>query len=82
MRPIMQVALIVGAVTASAISILPARAQSTFLFCDAERRCVQATQQNYTACQNLAFQRGWNLSKTDYRGLNSFIYGCLNGRFR
>jgi uncharacterized membrane protein len=50
------------------------------IFCDAEHRCIMASAQGYNDCLNLALSRGWNLSKTDYRGLNGFIYRCLSGR--
>lgn len=59
----------------------PAQSQTT-LFCDPDRRCVPTTEQAYNACYQLAMQRGWNMTRTDYRGRNYFIYGCLRGRFR
>jgi len=59
----------------------PAQSQST-LFCDPDRRCIPTTERAYNACYQLAMQRGWNMTRTDYRGRNYFIYGCLRGRFR
>jgi hypothetical protein len=81
MRQNMLACLALGALTAVVVPTVPARAQGT-LFCDPDRRCIPTTEQAYNACYQLAMQRGWNMTRTDYRGRNYFIYGCLRGRFR
>lgn len=79
--------LAVAATAAVLTSISPAPAQAQRggggqLFCDAFNRCVPTSEQSYNACYTLAMQRGWNMTVTDFKGRNSFIYQCLTGRVR
>ena len=67
----------------AALSSFPAQAQ--YAVCIPARGCAPATQASYNACLQLARQRGWNDSDNARRGgvgrgLDSFIYQCLQGR--
>jgi hypothetical protein len=78
--PILSI-LAVSAVTA--LSSAPAQAQ--YAHCLPGRGCVPTTQASYNACLTLARQRGWNDSDNARRGglgrgLDKFIYQCLQGR--
>ena len=73
--------LAVGAVTA--LSSAPAQAQ--YAHCLPGRGCIPTTQTSYNACYTLARQRGWRESDNARRGgldrgLDKFIYQCLQGR--
>ncbi|MGH7488139.1 MAG: hypothetical protein ACREMY_21460, partial [bacterium] len=71
--------LAIGAATTVTMSSVVAQPQDGQLLCIPYRGCVNAPQQRYNDCFQLALRRGWNTSKTDYRGLNSFIFRCLEG---
>jgi hypothetical protein len=78
-----KILLLILAATATAALPTPsdqARAQGGQIWCDAYRRCVNTTNQAFISCQSLAIQRGWNMTRTDYRGRTAFIYSCLRGR--
>jgi hypothetical protein len=78
-----KILLLILAGTAVAAFLTPsyqAQAQGGQVFCDANRRCVNTTNQAFLSCQSLALQRGWNMTRTDYRGRTAFIYSCLRGR--
>jgi hypothetical protein len=73
--------LAVSAVTA--LSSAPAQAQ--FAHCLPGRGCIPTTQTSYNACLTLARERGWRDSDNARRGgldrgLDRFIYQCLQGR--
>jgi hypothetical protein len=81
--------LAVSAVTA--LSSAPAQAQYATQYapqyaqCLPARGCVPTTQASYNACLTLARQRGWTDSDNARRGgvgrgLDAFIYQCLQGR--
>ena len=70
--------LAVSAVTA--LSSAPAHAH-----CLPGRGCIPTTQASYNACLTLARERGWRDSDNARRGgldrgLDRFIYQCLQGR--
>jgi hypothetical protein len=72
-----------GAVTACAMASFPAQAQ--YAHCLPVRGCVPTTQASYNACLTLARERGWRDSDNARRGglnrgLDKFIYQCLQGR--
>ena len=70
----------------SAVSTLPsAPAQAQYAVCLPVRGCIPATQASYNACYTLARQRGWRDSDNARRGgldrgLDKFIFQCLQGR--
>jgi hypothetical protein len=73
--------LAVSAVTA--LSSAPAQAQ--YAHCLPGRGCIPTTQTSYNACYTLARERGWRESDNARRGgldrgLDRFIYQCLQGR--
>ena len=73
--------LAVSAVTA--LSSTPAQAQ--YAHCIPGRGCIPTTQASYNACYTLARQRGWRDSDNARRGgldrgLDRFIFQCLQGR--
>jgi hypothetical protein len=73
--------LAVSAVTA--LSSAPALAQ--YAHCLPGRGCIPTTQASYNACYTLARQRGWRDSDNARRGgldrgLDRFIFACLQGR--
>jgi hypothetical protein len=73
--------LAVSAVTA--LSSVPAQAQ--YAHCVPGRGCIPTTQASYNACYTLARQRGWRDSDNARRGgldrgLDRFIFQCLQGR--
>jgi len=67
----------------AAMSSTPAQAQ--FAHCLPGRGCIPTTQASYNACYTLARQRGWRESDNARRGgldrgLDRFIFQCLQGR--
>ena len=82
--PILPMTLAILAVSAvTALSSAPAQAQ--YAVCLPARGCVPTTQTSYNACLTLARQRGWNDSDNARRGglgrgLDKFIYQCIQGQ--
>jgi hypothetical protein len=70
----------------SAVTVLSsAPAQAQFAHCLPGRGCIPTTQTSYNACLTLARERGWRDSDNARRGgldrgLDRFIYQCLQGR--
>jgi hypothetical protein len=67
------------------LSSAPAQAQ--YAHCLPGRGCIPTTQASYNACYTLARERGWRDSDNARRGgldrgLDRFIYQCLQGRIR
>lgn len=67
----------------AALSSAPAQAQ--YAQCLPGRGCIPTTQASYNACLTLARQLGWTDSDNAPRGglgrgLDAFIYRCLQGR--
>ena len=83
MRQSLLMIMAAGAVTAFAMASFPAQAQ--YALCLPARGCVPTTQASYNACLTLARERGWRDSDNARRGglgrgLDKFIYQCLQGR--
>jgi hypothetical protein len=67
----------------AALSSAPAQAQ--YAHCLPGRGCIPTTQASYNACLTLARERGWRDSDNARRGgldrgLDRFIYHCLQSR--
>ena len=74
---------IVAVSAVTALSSTPAQAQ--YAHCIPGRGCIPTTQASYNACYTLARQRGWRDSDNARRGgldrgLDKFVYQCLQGR--
>jgi len=80
---ILPVLSILAVSAATALSSAPAQAQ--YAHCLPGRGCIPTTQASYNACLTLARERGWRDSDNARRGgldrgLDRFIYQCLQGR--
>ena len=70
----------------SAVTVLPsAPAQAQYAHCLPGRGCIPTTQASYNACYTRARQLGWRDSDNARRGgldrgLDKFIFRCLQGR--
>jgi hypothetical protein len=60
------------------IGILSLIAATTLPTLSADAR--PARHPSYGACYSLAIQRGWTHDRYDRRGLDNFIYRCMQGR--
>jgi hypothetical protein len=80
MRRVIVTILPVVAVTVLTTPSLAAPARPTELFCAFYKGCIRTTSEAYNACFHLALQRGWNITRTDNRGRNAFIFDCLTGK--
>jgi hypothetical protein len=83
MRQLLLPVLAAGVVTSFSLVSFPAQAQ--FAQCLPARGCIPTTQASYNACYTLARQRGWTDSDNAPRGglgrgLDKFIFQCLQGR--
>ena len=83
MRQSVLMMLAAGAVTAFSLVSFPAQAQ--YAQCLPGRGCVPTTQASYNACYTLARQLGWRDSDNAPRGglgrgLDKFVFQCLQGR--
>ena len=72
--------LAIGAATA--ISMTSFSAQAQYALCLPVRGCIPTSQASYNVCYQLARERGWRESDNHSvgRGLDRFIFLCLEGR--